>query len=240
MTAIIAWACTLWTPTRFAFDPFQSPSQAVETVTPDGTKGLHYQEHGFGWSYMYLRGERSSSTAKPDVFWSSPYGGTYHRLAGWPFYALRSRVEVLDSQAAGRFSEGQPEPEVLPQRRRWQLPSDEIIRRGVTSKDLPVWTHAKPDRRVPLIPLPLGFAFDTVIYAMVYLIAVCLVRLAWRIRVHNSPAAPNPARAPQLHLRSRGPARSVRSAHFVARSASARAWMELARFRGFGLGASVS
>ncbi len=190
-TFVVAWACILWSPTHFAFDPFESPSEAVATADPDGVKGLHYHEHGFGWFYTYLRGERFWSNGKPDVFWSSPYGGTYHRFAGWPIYAVWSRVEVLDSQSAGRHSEGQPAPEVQPQRRGWQLPWGEVIHRGVATKDLPVWMHARLDRRVPLIPLPLGFGLDAFIYAVIYLIAAHLIRLAWRIRMHNQTLETN-------------------------------------------------
>jgi len=184
-TLVVAWSCVLWSPTQAAFDPFDSPSEAVETVDPDGVRGLHYHEYGFGWSHLYFRGARFGSNGKADVLWSGPYGGTYHRLAGWPIHAMRSRVEVLDSQAAGRHSEGQPAPNVPPQRRRWRLPWGEVIRRGVASNDLPAWMHAKPDRRVPLIPLPAGFAFDAFFYAVLYLISARLVRLAERIRIRH-------------------------------------------------------
>jgi hypothetical protein len=179
LTVLMAWACILWAPTRTVFDPFHSPAQAVETTDPDGVKGLHYQEHGFGWSYLYLRGDRTSP--KTNVIWSGPYGGIYHRLAGWPFPALRSRVEVLDSQAASRFSEGTPEPAAIPQRRRWQLPWKEILRRGAATQDLPGWVHAKPGRRVPLIPLPWGLALDTLVLGMICLTAVGMSRFARRM-----------------------------------------------------------
>jgi hypothetical protein len=184
-TIAVAWGCALWTPSRFSFDPFQNPSKAVETADPDGVKGLHYQEAGFGWTFTHLRGERSTSNGKVDVFWSGPYGGTYHRAAGWPFSALRSRVEVLDSQVSGRFSEGQPMPESIPQRTRWELPWKEILFRGIASKDLPAWFHAETNRRIPLIPLPLGFAGNMLLYAMIYLMAPWFGRLLSHGVLHN-------------------------------------------------------
>ena len=176
ITVTVAWGCALWTPSHFSFDPFQSRSKAVETADPDGVKGLQYQEAGFGWTFMYLRGEKFLS----DVIWCGPYGVKHHRVAGWPFSALRSRVEVLDSQVSGRFSEGQPEPGVKPQRTRWELPWKEILFRGVASKDLPAWFHAKTGRRMPLIPLPAGFAGNTLWYATIYLMALWLGRFLWR------------------------------------------------------------
>jgi hypothetical protein len=168
----IAWACAIWSPIRTIVDPFPHPTGIADAVDPDGAVGLHYRESGFGWSYMWQRGWRSLTNGEEDVFWSGPYGGIYHRVAGWPLPALRSRVEVLDSQASGRFSEGEPEPMVLPQRQRWDLPAGEIVYRGIATKDLPDRLRAFQDRRLPLVPIGVGFAVDTLAYAMAFALLV--------------------------------------------------------------------
>ena len=198
LTILIFWACALWTPARRIFDPLDMPSQALETIAPDHIKGLYYQQNGFGWTYLYLRGERFWSKGKSDILWRGPYGGTFHRLAGWPFYAVSSRVTVLDSQIGGRVFDGRPQPSVRPQRRKWELPWNEILHRGVASKDVPIWFYAKPDRRLALIPLPLGFALDTFFYAIIYFIAGRLGRISRSNRRRNTPAA-HPAAAQAGH-----------------------------------------
>ncbi len=187
LTVLVAWVCILWMPSRYARDPFVAPTMSREKVDPDGVKGLHYEQAGFGWTFTYLRGERFwSPNGKPHLHWAGPYGGTYHRVAGWPFYAMRSRVEVVDSQRSSRFSEGAPEPEVRPQRRRWELPGKEILYRGIASKDLPAWLAVQPDRRLPLIPMPFGFIGNAVVYPVVFF----FIDLAWsfmRRQHHSTP-----------------------------------------------------
>ena len=134
----------MWSPTRATIDPFPDPAGIADTIDPDGGVGLHGREIGFGWEYTSLRGERFTTNGKEDVIWAGPYGGVYHRFVGWPLSGLRSRVEVLDSEAANRFSEGQPEPQVvLQQRRRWESPAREILYRGIATTDLPGWTRAR-------------------------------------------------------------------------------------------------
>jgi hypothetical protein len=63
------------------------------------------------------------------------------------------------------------------QRQRWELPAREIVYRGVATKDLPDWTRAYRDRRLPLVPLALGFAIDTLIYGA----AFAMLASGWRI-----------------------------------------------------------
>ncbi len=181
ITVLVAWICLLWAPARSTFDPFDHPSQAIEKVDPDGEKGLYYEETGHGWEYAFFRGDGGENGG---YFWKPPYGGTYHRVAGWPFHAMRSRVEVLDSQISGRTNEGLEASGYVPpwvaQRTRWALPWTEIIYRGLASKDLPAWLHAQPNRRLPLIPMPRGFAEDTVVFAVLGLLSEWGARLLRR------------------------------------------------------------
>src|SRR4051794_7122090 len=90
-TVSAAWGCAAWAPTRYVSDFTSDPVNATEITDPDGQKGLYFQESGIGWSYMWLRGERSADRENPHINWTGPYGGTYHQLEGWPFKAVRSR-----------------------------------------------------------------------------------------------------------------------------------------------------
>ncbi|MCU1292633.1 MAG: hypothetical protein JWP08_1483 [Bryobacterales bacterium] len=179
-TVAVAWGCAMWSPKRTTSEPFPNPKGIADTVDPDGVVGLHDRESGLGWVFMSLRGQRFMAKAKEDVFWGSPYGGVYHRVAGWPLPALRSRVEVVDSQGSSRFSEGEPEPEGVTQRRRWDLPAREIVYRGIATKDLPDWSRAYSGRRLPLVPMVLGFAVDTLAYGIAFALLAGGCSIAWR------------------------------------------------------------
>lgn len=184
-TVAVAWACAAWSPVRMVVDPFPDPSSTgetvAETVDPDGVTGLHYRATAFGWEYTYPCGWRSrDADGRTNVFRTGPYGWTFHQTAGWPLPALRSRVEVLDSQAASRRVEGESEVTPTPQRRRWQLPPREILYRGLATDDLPARLHAQPGRRLPLVPLIQGFVLDTLLYAAAYALVASSVRTAWR------------------------------------------------------------
>ncbi len=181
ITFVVAWGCALWSPVRATVDPFPNPAGIAETVDPDGNVGLYYRESGFGWTCMSLRGQRSVTDGRKNVFWSGPYGGVFHRVAGWPLPALRSRVEVLDSQVSNRYIDGEPPSQILTQRRRWDLPAREIVYRGIATKDVPSWLHAYLDRRLPLVPLPLGFIVDTLVYAIAFALLAGAVRRAMRM-----------------------------------------------------------
>jgi hypothetical protein len=192
-TVAVAWACALWSPVRRTVDPFPNPMSIRNTVDPDGKIGLYYQETGVGWGFMYQRGERSLRDPS-DVFWNGPYGGEQYRIAGWPVAALRSRVRVLDSQAAGRFGEGEVDPRPKRQRLRWELPWSEIIHRGIATKDLPDFIHPASNRRLPLVPLAWGFAVDTTIYALIATIFVFAFKSAsahWRRMPRGFPVSTN-------------------------------------------------
>src|SRR5688500_18245245 len=127
-TVAVAWACATWAPTRVVEDPMDDPAAALETVDPDGARALHFRQRAFGWTYSCLRGERVHSDSRGTVhlIWAPPYGGVDHQIAGWPLPALRSRVEVLDSQGPGRSYVDGADPVPIRQRRRWELPADEI------------------------------------------------------------------------------------------------------------------
>ena len=188
-TVAVAWGCAVWSPVRTTFNPMPNHAGIADSVDPDGHVGLHYRETGTGWTYPCLIGSRISTN---DVWWSGPYGGVDHRLVGWPLPALRSRVEVLDSQRSSRTFEGGPETEATPQRRRWDLPLDEIVYRGIATKDLPTWLHAYPERRLPLVPMVFGFAVNTIVYATTIALVVITFQAGWRRQHPASELADGP------------------------------------------------
>jgi hypothetical protein len=177
-TVAVAWGCAMWSPIQTTVDPFPNPAGIADTVDPDGVVGLFRGEGGMGWEYMVLRGERFTTLGRRNVWWTGPYGGVYHRVAGWPLLALRSRVQVLDSQVSSRGSDGNPPRIAVRQRRRWELPAREIAFRGIATKDLPDWIRAYPDRRLPLVPMALGFAVDTLTYGVAFALLACACRMA--------------------------------------------------------------
>ena len=187
MTVLVAWCCALWSPWRYEIDPFADPVNAVATADPNGEMGLHFQECAVGWTRMTLRGEIHWHNGKPDFLYPGPYGGTYHQFAGWPFKALRSCVTVLDSQAANRVVGGEGPDVIVIQRRRWELPWDEIVHRGVASNDLPAWMHAQYGRRLALVPIPLGFMANSLFYALFFTFAARLAQSFWN-RFRSRPA----------------------------------------------------
>ncbi len=185
-TVMVSWTCAIWLPTHYVYDPFMHLHSAPESISPDGESGLVYEESNTGWKYTFLRGQRSTAHGKVVVHFPSPYGGTYYQVEGWPFKAMRSRVEVLDSQA-NQLVNGEPVSPNLQARCRWELPRDEIIRRGLASQDLPVWFHAQPNRRLALVPITAGFIGDTLMYAAIFLVLAGL----WRMRRRSSIRTPH-------------------------------------------------
>jgi hypothetical protein len=152
----------------------EHPETAIESIDPDGESAILFHDDGFGWSNLCPVGHRVPFLPTP--LWRGPFGGTYFHLSGWPFFALKSRVEVLDSQVANRTYEGAPPPTtILVQRTRWQLPPAEILHRGLATNDLPAFFHARPGRRLSLFPLPLGFSANTFLFALTLLFAARLL-----------------------------------------------------------------
>jgi hypothetical protein len=47
---------------------------------------------------------------------------------------------------------------------KWDLPWQEILRRGLQTSPLAAWLHARKERRLPIAPLWSGFAANTLFY----------------------------------------------------------------------------
>ncbi len=161
LNVAVAWACAIWPPV--CRDPSAIPSQHPPEVL-GGAKGRSARQPGYvdtasGFGYTeYFTGismrsnvaspaannDRLGSTGRTDpwTLWS-PYTDPQAATAGWPLRALDWSIR---KHAAGRSS---------------------IYREGLRLPDTMAWLGVAPDRRVPLRPLWLGFAVNTLFFAIV-------------------------------------------------------------------------
>jgi hypothetical protein len=188
-TVLVAWACVTWTREHTTALPDFSKISRAEFVrlagstNPHASVSLNDERFGFGWDYTFEAGRVYWTKGKADVAWAGPYWATYERTAGWPLRAVWSRVEVIDG---GRYDDFNPPPANV--RHRWELPWSEIIHRGLNTSDLPAFLHAEPERRWPIVPIPLGFALDTLVYSGLWLIVLVVAgRFALAMRQRGFP-----------------------------------------------------
>jgi hypothetical protein len=86
--------------------------------------------------------------------------------SGWPLLSMRSRVRPYH------------DPESARQPRRGELPILEILRRGPQTADLPFGRSRFRDRRLPLQPIPFGFAVNAGFFAALFFGMMLLARSA--------------------------------------------------------------
>jgi hypothetical protein len=162
-----AWTLTLWSPyLRCVSPPTDALVQGMPptVVGPDGNEGY--------WSIDYGPGVACAAPMGASLFeggefrsWRGEHTPSFHR-AGWPLLAIGSVVRSVPSPTGVELS-------------RWQLPIGEILRRGLQTGDLPPWMHARPGRRLGLLPLFPGFLVNA---SMCGAAAVCLRAAAAKIR----------------------------------------------------------
>lgn len=150
---------------------------------------------GLGMSIRYVNSD--------DVFtWTD--GKSYPRFAmesefrmGWPARALR--YIKWEATRTVTDQEGLP-TDLVP----LAVPTHPMFRAGI---ELQRRFGKGTRRRLPLDPLPLGFALDTIFYFVVFAsltLTTTATRLAWRIRHHRCPRCnydlatePRPERCPE-------------------------------------------
>lgn len=187
---LVAWGCVIWTPEAESYSPHDvRPAAGTVYVDQrnrmkgltrhdDGSKTYWYVRTGIGWRY-----QTPAVTVWHDgvnQMHEYPYSQSISRYAGWPMYALRSRVDT-----SGRVH-------IHSMPRRWDLPPGEIIARGINTSDLPRFMRAQRERRLPLIPIATGFVLNTLLYALVIGVPLAYVlgrAHAW-IRRKPYPACP--------------------------------------------------
>ena len=184
---IVAWGCMLWSPTPHVTVPPVPPDHSLPKLIagPTGERGWWRVSSGFGVRVAeslgcsmaggepeYMRGYTGPTA--PSVFDS-----------GWPFLSMRSRVRPYH------------DPESVRQPLRGELPLLEILRRGPQTKELPLGGSAAKNRRLPLQPIPVGFALNAALLAALFFLTVTLARRARSrgARTRGFPIDPPPLEA---------------------------------------------
>ena len=177
----IAWACATWSRAPFPLDDSISPAErwpvdpkhaAHQWPAPEWRYvargfGLTYTEHHADW--QLFAGDplfdRTATASEETVIGTAVQEVTQ---CGWPFRSLR----MWEGRSAARSEWWDSVPIPL---------SKSIYSRGIDYSGFD-WTVPSP-RRLPLEPIPLGFALNTLLY-FVILFTVALgagsARGAWR------------------------------------------------------------
>ncbi len=161
LNVAVAWACAIWSPV--CRDPLaihiQHPPDVLSGAEGRSAQQPSYENTASGFGYTeYLTGIsmrstvaspaanndplESSGRTDPWTLWS-PYSDPQAATAGWP---LRTLDWSVPKHASGRSS---------------------IYREGLRFPGTMAWLRVAPDRRVPLRPLWLGFAVNTLFFAIV-------------------------------------------------------------------------
>jgi hypothetical protein len=150
-----AWGLTLWSPySTSLLPPDPGPGEKLPPLVegPDGVRGWWAIGRGVGELEAVPMGVHMTEDEE-FRHWGETGTPSYYR-AGWPFESLGSAVRCVKDPAGSGTD-----------LTRWSLPVREIVRRGVSTSDAPVWLHARQNRRLEVTPMWPGFAIDTVIYA---------------------------------------------------------------------------
>lgn len=153
----VAWLCILWSPYNSVISPPDPPDDGDYPpfiIGPYGQKGWWFISSGFGVWQAVSSGARGGNGHF--LYFSSSHTPAYYR-GGLPMLSLQSVVVSHGYKA------------------RWDLPRDEIIRRGLNTSDLPGWMRVKQERRLPIMPHWPGFAVNTAFYFII----LALIRFVW-------------------------------------------------------------
>lgn len=186
LTVLVAWSCILFASPQHGSAPAISAGVPVSVAGPPGEEpGQWFHVAGRGWTAAEPHGYRIYGDGGDDSFKDWMGGGTPAvRAAGWPCYALWSRVDAVESHRGIAYPT------------RWQLPAGEILRRGIPTESLPTeWLArlhprlaANEPTRLPLVPLWPGFLVDTVVFGALALLLAHFARRALRTLRARNPA----------------------------------------------------
>jgi hypothetical protein len=176
---LVAWGCLLWSPyTRFISPQEKADHSMPDNIRgPDGSFGWWFLSFGFGVFAAEPQSAEVSEGGAYFKYWRSGNTPAYYR-GGWPMFSMQSLVRYQQA----------PDGHDISGR---ELPLSEILSRGLQTSWLPSWLHAREDRRLPIVPLWLGFSFDTLFYFGVFS-AVVLVWQRVRSRTPNKSPEPTP------------------------------------------------
>lgn len=159
ISCMTAWACAAWSPVHSVHRPASTAGGAypAQIQSPDGQWGWFEIKRGPGylqWESLIAHGAEGEF-----VYFKGSVG--HHMQAGLPMRCLASSVQAYHAP-----------DDSMPVR--WDLPARVILDRGLQTDDLPAWVHAKSSRRLPIRPIPLGLAVNTILWSA---IACALARL---------------------------------------------------------------
>jgi hypothetical protein len=173
----LAWFCVLWMPMTHRVNPpaWNQPGYPPQSIGPYGIERWWTDTYGFGWRRAQPTGARGG---EGDFRYYCGGGTPSFWFAGWPMYALESRVDAVHDPQTGQAL------------RRWDLPTSELLKRGPNLSDIISrgWTRRYDGSwldtlkltgygRLPLVPMPVGFTVNTVFYALL------VAGLLWTHRV---------------------------------------------------------
>ena len=166
LNVLVAWGCILWSPYTSGTSPSEQRTDSggypAEIVGPYGKLAWWFTAEGFGVSEAVPHGARGHEGGF--VYFRGTHTPAYYR-GGWPMRSMQSTVKSHDYLA------------------RWDLPAQEILRRGMQTSWLPAWLHAQNDRRLPAVPFWPGFAINT----LLYLVVLVAFRFVWLRVVKRTP-----------------------------------------------------
>jgi hypothetical protein len=151
LNVLVAWGCISWSPYTSSIMPSDKPTDngyPPAVAGPYGQQGWWFSATGVGVWQSVPSGARGAEGQF--LYWRGSHTPAYYR-GGWPMLSVQSRVMFHDYRS------------------RWDLPVSEIVRRGMQTTWLPLWLHALPERRLPLVPFWPGFAINTLAYFSVLL-----------------------------------------------------------------------
>ena len=148
----IGWSCTLWSDISHRTKLPEHHGDGYPATYPGGPEGkdgwwttetaLGYREY----TAHSARGAEGSFT-----YWRGSF--TLHREAGLPLASIRSTVTPQRDGKTG-----------------WDLPMSEVLQRGINPRVVAYWTGGHPERRLALVPKPLGFVFNMVVYMALFVL----------------------------------------------------------------------
>jgi hypothetical protein len=189
----VAWTCIIWSPARTVTLP-PIPSRRSEPPMVQGPSGVGWWHTSTGFG-VRVSESLGVQLAGGEETWVRGYVGPAAPTffdSGWPLLSMRSEVQPVSDHATGL----QPV--------RWELPIGEILRRGPQVAELPVGSRAFLVRRLPLRPLPIGFAVNSALFGGVAWIVLAVIRRisrVWRAGARGFPisAVPGELHNPAIH-----------------------------------------
>lgn len=151
LTFCTAWACVMWSPTEFTFNSY-------------GGKQVMTEADQYSWEFAFgFRSRHQYFLEMNGILAGAGPPGTADgfRFAGWPAFAVRSRVSLYQQ---GHNCSPMQTPKYI---NGWTLPPLVLLARGYPTSKLPAWLHAQPERRLPLVPMWWGFVINTLFWSTV-------------------------------------------------------------------------